>query len=238
MNPTNVSITVQMAGGFAAGPVTREVLFTVGGTGGSNPPITIAKDVAFTSGVGTTTLNALDSPAIPCGAAITHISAKDRLHTLTQTIALGGSSPSFTASFTGGDALIGGDANGDNLIDILDFGMLAWKFGTNYGTGDTPSGNPYNNSTNPHPDFSGNGLVDTADYTFIQTGFLSLGDNPVGNYGPQGTPKERATVREMLAAGIKIAPFFDLNRDGWVTYDEIATWLSLNHGGGGVIGRR
>jgi hypothetical protein len=245
LNTKQVSATVELKNVHLPllTSVTRAIQFQVGGTGGSNPPVSFFKDLVFSDpdgpggqhATGSVVLTALDAP-IPCTGSPTHISAKDPLHTLRKTIPLGGVSPNYTASFTGtANSLSGGDANGDNLIDILDFGMFAWRFGQNLGA-DTDVNTTYNTTTDPHPDFSGNGLVDTADYTYIQTGFLTVGDLPVGPYIPQGTPKVTATVREMLDAGIRIAPFFDLNRDGWVTMEEIVEWLRWG-GTGGPAGR-
>ncbi|GMV38208.1 MAG: hypothetical protein AMXMBFR61_27160 [Fimbriimonadales bacterium] len=245
LNTKQVSVTVELRNVHLPllATVKRAVQFDIGGLGGTNPVVSTLKNVDFSDpdgpgglfASGTVLLTAVDAP-IPCTGTPTHISAKDRLHTLRKTIALTGVSPNFTASFTGlASALPGGDANGDNLIDILDFGMLAWRFGQNLGA-DTPVGTPYDTASNPHPDFSANGLVGTEDYSFIQIGFLTTGDALVGPFVPQGTPRATATVREMLDAGIRIAPFFDLDRDGWVTMAEIAEWLWWG-GRGGPVGR-
>jgi hypothetical protein len=214
------TITVNLSlNGVSTSPK-RDIDFVIGTGTGVNPPITVTKYVSFTSGAATVVLNALDSPSITCGAAYTEISAKDPLHTLRTKTAIAFTGDQGTATI----ALCGGDANDDNLIDILDFGIFAWKFGQNVGM-DTPPG------VYPHPDFNATGVVDTGDYTYIQTQFLTIGHAAPGQYGPQGLPRDKVTVQEMLNAGVKVAREYDLNRDGWITFQEIAQWLADPPGG-------
>ncbi len=217
-NVNTAQITVNLSLTLVGATIQRGIEFTVGGTSGLNPPITFCKNVNFVSGAAMVVLNAFDG--ILCGAAFTRIGAKDTLHTLNRTVAL---VPLGNSQFTAAMALAGGDANNDNLIDILDYGVFAFKYGTNYGTGDTPCG-----TLPPHPDFSGNGIVGTEDYTFIATQFLAIGDASPGNYGPIGTPKTTATIAEIVKAGVPrmIALQFDANKDGIVTMREIADWLA------------
>jgi hypothetical protein len=235
VNVSQVAVAVELAGvQLPVGTsITRGIRFVLGGTGGSHPAIILCKNVAFSDpdgdGIGQvqpacgiaalTALDVLPGGWIPCGATVSLISAKDTLHTLTKTLPAAGG-PSYTASFTGANALKGGDAGNDDLVDILDFGMFAMQWDRNLGA-NTPCGTPP-----PHTDFSGNGHVGTSDYTFIQVNFLMVGDDEPGAYGPRRIGKTRATVQEMLDAGIKVAREFDLDNDGWVTVDEIARWLA------------
>jgi hypothetical protein len=209
-------------------PLVRGIEIVLGGGGGSNAPHVVCVDMTFTDadGVG-------GSPAagtvvldlIPCGEgpALSLVSAKDVKHTLRDLEPLTHTGDN---QYTGALTLKGGDATDDNVIDILDFGAFAYKYGQTMSP-DTPCG-----TSGLHPDFSANGLVDTADYTFIQTQFLTLGEEEPGYYGPIAPPRERVQVWEMVAAGIPIAASFDLNRDGWITVEEIAEWLE----GGGQPG--
>ncbi len=230
LNTTQVAVTVELF--TLTTSMTRGIQFVLGGTLLSgNSPVTINKDVVFTSGTGTVTLTALDVP-IPCGAAFTRISAKDVKHTLRQNIALAGG-PSFTASFTGSDSLLGGDANGDNLIDILDFGVFASQFGFVLGA------NTLVGYVGNHADFSGNGTVFTEDYTFIATQFLATGDLPPDFYGPQGTPKTTATIAELVKAGVPLlmARMMDANHDGIVTMQEISNFIANGGASRNAIGK-
>ncbi len=206
--------------------VTRWVQITLGSTGGSNPPIVVDALVAFSDPDGTGVGNTLPASGVaiitqlPCGVgtAIDAVSAKDPLHTLRSAGAL---TYLGNNQYMGSVALAGGDANNDNVIDVLDFGVFASQYGMNVGANTAISQPP------PHADFSANGLVDTADYTFISTQFLMVGDPPPGNWllAPP-TPKKRASVKEMLVAGAFRAAEFDLNGDGWVDYWEIEMWLT------------
>ncbi len=214
VNIATVTVTVQLQG--VSTNVNRWVRFVVGGGGGSNPPITVDRVVSFVAGSAVVVLDALDG--VPCDPNLTLISAKDPLHTARRTVAL---APPVNNQYTGPlMLLIGGDANNDNLVDILDFGLLV----ANYGS--TPGANTTIGQLGPHLDFSGDGVVGTADYTYIQTNFLSVGDAEPGNYASApGQPKKAATVKEMLEAGVKHAEKYDLNGDGWITYDELTRIL-------------
>ena len=76
--------------------------------------------------------------------------------------------PIYEADFaTALKPLIGGNFNDDEWIDILDFGVFSWQHFANYGTGDTPCV-----TAAPHADVSGDGIVDTDDFSFIQINFL------------------------------------------------------------------
>lgn len=213
VNIATVTVTVTLQG--VTTNVNRWIQFVVGGTGGTNPPIVIDRVVSFVGGTATVVFDAMDG--IPCDPNLTHISAKNPLHTLRKKVALTGVNNQFTAPAI---TLIGGDANNDNLVDILDFGLLVANFGT------TPGANTSIGQPPPHLDFSGDGVVGTADYTFIQINFLQVGDTPPGNFlFERQTPRKSATVKEMIQAGVKHAEKYDLDGDGWITYDELVRVL-------------
>ena len=129
------------------------------GTGDSE---TIQQEVAFTNGVGSVVIDVADGKEYTC------ISVKDPLHTLRQTdTSLTKEEGIYQASFTGENALIGGELNGDGVIDMLDFGTFSAQFGTDFGTGDTTC-----DTQAPHSDISGNGFVGTEDFTFISENFF------------------------------------------------------------------
>jgi hypothetical protein len=206
--------------------VSRWVQITLGGSGGSNPPIVVDVVVDFTDPDGVGIGNPLPANGtatvtmLPCGigGSLSVISVKDPLHTLRRTNAL---TYLGNNQYSGSASLLGGDANDDNVIDVLDFGVFASQVGVNVGA------NTFIGQAGPHSDFSANGIVDTPDYTFISTQFLFVGDPPPGNWllAPPN-PKKAASVREMISAGAWRAREFDLNRDGWVEYQEIVNWLA------------
>ena len=154
---------------------------------------------------------------IPCGDWDC-ITARDPLHTLRHTTVITPSGPQYTASFTGDDALKGGNLNGpaSNVIDIFDFGLFAGEFNENYGTGNTDC-----DDAPPHADISGNGVVFVEDYTFIVGNFLDVSEaNCCGLGGIAGgesdTPVLSISVAELVAMGLGSYAAGDLNGDGWL----------------------
>jgi len=116
------------------------------------------------------------------------IEAVDPLHTLRSL------DPSFefdgtTAVFAGdpafgGNWLISGNLNGDNVIDMLDTGVFMSVDGTNYGTGNTTcSDQP------PHADLNGDGVVNSLDQDIIDANagasFIGCCPEPIPA-GPDG----------------------------------------------------
>jgi hypothetical protein len=167
---------------------------------------------------------------IPCGD-YTCITARDTLHTLRSTDDdQFGVTPivgtQYVADFTGVDALVGGNLNDDFWIDILDFGVYSWKYGTNYGSGSTTCGTAY-----PHADISGDGSVGTPDFNFISGNFLEGHDpNCCGMLGLAGGeegdgPITEISVKELHEMGLGYLSVGDLNSDGWLDEADIAAFM-------------
>jgi hypothetical protein len=217
VSQAQVVITLSVQG--LQGNVTRATEFVVGGTGGQNEALTLAKrNVSYSDGNAVVILDQTDG--LVRGSAYTRVSARDPLHTLWRTVNLnaGPDPDQFAATLS----LKSGDATNDNIIDVRDYGVVAGRFGQNIGR-DTPE----NFNGNRHPDFDGNGLVGTIDVTFVtnQDQFLSLGDAPAGGFGRPDVPLKRATIQQMKDAGVINSGEMDLDRDGWVTFEEITQWL-------------
>ncbi len=236
VNVAQVSLTIVLDGSDnnLPGTVTRGMIIKLGGnpSSGANAPFYANKNVVFSDpdGAGPLTLTgnvvltALDG--ILCDKQLNAVSVKDPKHSLRKLAALSGSGDQYSAVVH----LKGGDATNDNVIDILDFGVFAAQYGSNPGA-NTPLGYSGN-----HADFSANGSVGTNDFTFFQGGaFLSVGDNEPGNYADGGgDPLSTCTVRQMVGAGVplKLALAYDLNKNGWITFEEIQKWLNSQVGGG------
>jgi hypothetical protein len=106
---------------------------------------------------------------VPTGA-YERVGAKDPLHSLRicgndcdQTCDI----EFFGDPFFGGTALVDGDLNGDNRVDSLDLDIWAAELGNSYPTGDPCGLRP------PHADINGDGIVDLADRSIIETALNS-----------------------------------------------------------------
>jgi len=141
-----VLATVELEGYEGA---TREVVFTA--TGGLVK--TWTKNVAFTAALGSVPLE-----AVPAGT--TAISAKtawnlrSKLSVPFSPVGVG------TVSLAGPKRLRGGDLNGDNVVNTLDYSILRYHW----------------LSPDAVADITGNGVVDTRDYTLLQHSFYTAGD--------------------------------------------------------------
>jgi hypothetical protein len=175
---------------------------------------------------------------IPCGAW-TCITARDKRHTLRSTALLGVSAGHYTATFLGkrldeagpppvipGNRLVGGNANDDFHIDILDFGAWAGQYVTNFGTGNTTCLTPAF-----HSDFSGNGSVFTEDLTFISINFLRGHQaNCCGQpgFGDGGSPVHEISIAQLQKLGLGSYAAGDVNGDGLLNLDDVAAVFAGN----------
>ncbi len=171
----------------------------------------LSRTVTFAGGVATGV-----SLLAPCASGpYSCVMARDRLHTLRRTASLDVTGTVYKAALTGADRLVGGNLNDSKYIDILDFGIFSWRYATNYGSGNTTCTTP-----SPHADISGDGLVTTADFTFIAGNFLMASEPPCsGARDTEGAPVTRISVAELIASGEGHLAVADLNRDGWL--DEL-----------------
>lgn len=186
--------------------VQRCITFKVGG-------VEYTALVDFTAGNGSADIE------VACGN-YDCITARDALHTLRTTSAISLSGTGYTASFTGADALVSGNLNGDVYIDILDFGGYAGQFADSVPV-DTDC------STTPiHADFSGDGVVFTEDFTFISTNFLAVSElNCEGGTGATQPPVERISVQELRLRGDDALARGDMNHDGWLDQGDLSAFI-------------
>ncbi|MBX7131169.1 MAG: hypothetical protein K1X67_00675 [Fimbriimonadaceae bacterium] len=215
VNTATVTLTIGHSYPWYLAPmttITRGIEITVGGTGGSNAPVSLDRNVVFDEdGNATVFLDASDG--VPCNG-ITHISVKDPLHTLRQTVALGGVGNQFTASVS----LLGGDMNKDNKVDIGDYVVLAVRYNLSF-----DPNTPFPHApTDRHADMNADGEVDIADFSIFAANWGVLGDNLVGNFRP-GNPaiRDRISVKDAIAEAGAGAARLDLDRDGWITLKEL-----------------
>ncbi len=149
INKTQVTGNVELEGFVGT---TRDVTFVSTGTGDSKTWIITVDD--FGSGpTGTYTLT-----DVPGGTNA--LSAKTAWHLRSKEATVDTGDSQLTADFTGSDMLLGGDLNGTNGINILDYSILA----TNW------------NTSNDVADIDGNGSVNTTDYSIMVGNWFVIGD--------------------------------------------------------------
>jgi len=168
------------------------------------------------------------SVPVSCGD-YTCLRVEDSLHTLGRTNELSVEANVYTAEFVGdpaegGQWLVMGDLYNDSYIDIFDFGEFVVAYGTNYGTGDTTC-----QTHAPHADLTGNGLVDSAEVTFILVNFLAEEDQPccagLRDQAVDGGPVREVSTARLRELSLDHLLRADLNNDGVVNEVDITVLL-------------
>jgi hypothetical protein len=147
--------------------------------------------------------------------------ARDPLHTLRSVANVEIDGTNFTAEFLGdpgydGNWLIGGNLNGDHVIDVMDVAILISQMG-NFPNANTPCG-----SAGPHADINGDGFVDLLDSVIIDR---HLGAQDKEGCCPDGRPAPATmeiSVKELRSRGLGELSVADLNLDGKVNSDDLA----------------
>ena len=148
---------------------------------------------------------------VPVAAGYACIEAKDTVHSLTRTAAPSIVGTRYAASF----ALVQGDSNNDDMVDIVDFG----SFIADRGAG---------KAKDARSNYNADTVVNNADFTFITLSFFTVGDSCAGAL--QGAqPRDRITIKELRRTGLGHLAAADLNRDGWVDMRDIQLFMQ---GGG------
>jgi hypothetical protein len=189
--------------------ITFELFDCSGGTS-----VEVTKMITFTGGSVTDAV-----VLVPCGV-YTCVTARDALHTLARTVdPLHDFGTQYDASFS--NPLLGGNLNDDDWVDILDFGVFSYLFG--------PSTAPTDcNTAAPHADIDGDGLVNSDDFSYIQTNFLKTHDpdccsGPAPLGGSQ--PVVSVSVQDLIARGLGHLAAGDLNNDGWLDQADIVAFM-------------
>ncbi len=182
---------------------------------------TLEEEITFSSGLASSVVLTVACGDYDC------ILVRDELHTLARRLDRGAGleivGAAYVASFTGtSNGLIGGNLNDNRWVDIIDFAYYVNRWGTNYGTGDTAC------PPSPiHADISGNGLVDTPDFLFIQTYFLYGGDGDccgLHALGGGDGPLSEIPVDELIELGLGHLAIADLNDDGMIDQLDAAAF--------------
>ena len=158
------------------------------------------------------------------------VTARDPLHSLravSDIVIVDGEK--FTASFIGdpffgGNWLVGGNLNGDHVIDILDFGIFVAEQ-LRVVPADTMC-----EMAGPHADINGDGIVDPIDLLFISNNFFEADKNSCcpGAAAAETAPVFELVVDELDELGLGNLREADLNHDGFVNYEDLLS--ALRHG--------
>jgi hypothetical protein len=160
------------------------------------------------------------------------ITAKDPLHTLRSadySVECDPDTGMMVAAFHGdplyhdGNWLVGGNLDGNDTIDVLDFGIFVSQFLTAPGA-DTPC-----DYEGYHADINGDGFVDNADFTFISMNFLMASKTACCDTGASApVPTTEITVKELQAMGMGHLSVADLNADGVLSAEDMTEFMQGN----------
>jgi hypothetical protein len=217
-----------MAGAFVAANFNRGFAIV---TGSETIPLTVAMARSSMRAIGNVDfqLSGASDYSADCAAI------RDPLHSVSRTVAVAvdtvagvSGSRNYNSRYLVNPAsdLAIGNANGDAVIDILDFGAFVAQRGGQLPL-DTDSA-----SAGTHTDFNassdGSGAstavdVTNADLSFLAVSFFAV-DETCGALTTQ-QPLARIRVKDLRRMGLVGQEFADLNGDGWVDTTDIALML-------------
>ena len=153
------------------------------------------------------------------------VTARDPLHTVRAVADIDIVDNRFVAMFEDdpffdGNWLVGGNLNGDHVVDILDFGIFANQYLTRRPR-DTDCG-----ASARHADINGDGIVDQFDWSFVLRNYLAHDKN---SCCPEETASAaaamtRVSVAQLSRMGFEELVGADLNHDGWVDESDMAAF--------------
>lgn len=229
-------VDVQLAPPMAAGPIDRCIEFEFYSSCVESP-VVVSHTLRFGRPFhlpGFARNVTLDVPAGDYAC----VTARDPLHTLRSVANLSIESGAYVARFTGdpslmGNWLIGGNLNGDHVVDALDHASLltVWMPPDALVVDpDSACGTP-----GPHGDINGDGLVDTFDAELIDRALL-VEDEASCCGGDVGPPGRLSIPVSLLQPGLGLRlKDADFNRDGFLDVDEMA--LVVEQGLGALVKR-
>ena len=156
---------------------------------------------------------------------------RDPLHTLRRAItidALAGSGShggrnynsrfAVDANDSASEYLKVGNADGNTVIDILDFGKFVSQRSSTLDVNTTAS------SSGTHTDFNASGVVNNGDLSFLAVNFFSADESCSGSYNGDA-PRARISVKELRRTGQGELAAGDINGDGWLDTTDMALML-------------
>ena len=161
----------------------------------------ITANIAFTGNDG-----AVTDIQVPVRDDYSCITAKDVGHTLTAARAMTVVGTKYSTATP--LALVAGDSNNDDAVDVLDFG----NFVADRGVGKTAAS---------RSNFDRNPVVNNGDFAFISLNFLRSGESCGAGYAGNA-PVERIKVKDLRRAGLSHMAEADINNDGWIDAADMA----------------
>jgi hypothetical protein len=144
----------------------------------------------------------------------------DDLHSLvsqTDVVIVG---TNYSLSATGEFALVNGDLNDDNTINVIDWGIVVVRIGS------AAAVNTDCSTTGFQPDFDGSGTVTDVDGQFVLSSFLANGDSFCGSAGLLAANISKISVADLSKIMGESAAAADINRDGVVDLRDMRLWNS------------
>ena len=212
VNPFQAAMVEVQTNG-ATGNFQRCITFTLSGDGAT---YTTSEVLTFNSGIGSTQLR------VPVGN-YGCVTAVDRLHTLSQQNELEVSGTQYVADFTGSNALLPGDLNNDNVVDVVDWGVLVVRIGEN------ASVNTNCETLAFHADINADGLVNSGDGQLLLNVIL-LGGSTCSSGAADGgaTARQSISVKELTEMGLTNAEECDIDHNGIVDLFDMLLWQQNN----------
>lgn len=217
----SLTVDVELSATVDPGPFQRCITFEAWDCDATPGPqhVTVDQTLTFTNGLASGVAVSLPGGAWDC------LTAQDKLHTLRST-AVDFSSPdgvTYTASCVGSRAqgghwLVGGNLNGDEYIDILDFGVLFPQH-LSLADPDTPCGTP-----GPDANINGDNLIDLLDLVIFVGNSLEMAEPGccgVGFAAGVSGPVMSISVRELWEMGLEHLIVADVNQDGVLDMQDV-----------------
>ena len=197
----------------ATGNFQRCITFTLSGDGAT---YTTSEVLTFNSGIGSTQLR------VPVGN-YGCVTADDRLHTLSQQTELEVSGIQYVADFTGSQALVPGDLNNDNVVDVVDWGVLVVRIGQ------TASVNTNCETPAFQADVNADGFVNAVDGNLLLNVILLGGETCSSGAADGGaSARQSISVKKLTEIGIANAESCDIDNNGIVDLFDMLLWQQKN----------
>jgi len=240
-NVSTVNVLVTLTEHGVTSNVSRVINISFGSTGGANAPITVRRVVNFNTAVlvgpdpgrqGTTLITYQDldladdniaNNSVPGSAAITQAYAKDPFFSLGKKESLTGSFGSYAVSIT----MRMGDLTNNDIVNVSDLAVWAANNGTVMNPDTTLVQPAVPRQANVDGSL-GSPNVNLADRNLILFSWLFAGDSFVGNFNPGNGSQSVQQVFKETGLDKKIVKSMDLDRDGWITREEILKWRPSN----------